>query len=302
MFKKVVLPLLAMAGILFSIFMVYRGMRPPPSPPILYEPPTPPYEHYVAGQGIVESYQENIDIGVAYPDLIMRVCVKEGDEVEQGDLLFALDTRQQKADLATAQQELRVAQTNLNERAHIFSYYKHLNNRSAVSQREYTQALYEEQRAQDNIAVAQARVKSLKTRIERAHICAPIDGIILQKNIRPGEFANVNPFDRKSLIILGSKNNVQVRVQVAEEDAWRIMKDQPAIGFVRGNSDTSIPLTFHHIEPYLVPKRSLTGSDFERVDTRVLEIIYTFNKKEYPVYIGQLLDIYVQAKPSNIQT
>jgi hypothetical protein len=55
-----------------------------------------------------------------------------------------------------------------------------------------------------------------------------------------------------------------------------------------------------YTEPYIVPKKSLSGSDIERVDTRVLEVVYQFNREDLPVFMGQLLDIYIEAKPNEI--
>ena len=50
-------------------------------------------------------------------------------------------------------------------------------------------------------------------------------------------------------------------------------------------------------EPYVVPKRSLTGESTERVDTRVLQVIYAFDRGTMPVYVGQQMDVYVEAAP-----
>jgi hypothetical protein len=72
------------------------------------------------------------------------------------------------------------------------------------------------------------------------------------------------------------------------------------MAYVRGNSSISMPLKFSYIEPLIVPKQTLTGSDFERVDTRVLQVVYLFEKNSHPVYIGQLLDVYMEAKPSRV--
>ncbi len=68
----------------------------------------------------------------------------------------------------------------------------------------------------------------------------------------------------------------------------------------RGNSRISFPLEYVYTEPYIVPKKSLSGSDIERVDTRVLEVVYQFNREDLPVFMGQLLDIYIEAKPNEI--
>ena len=300
MLRKIVLPVLAALGICFAIFMIYWGARKPPAPPILFEPPQSPYEHYVAGEGLIESLHENVKIGVAFPEIVWEAYVKVGDKVKKNQPLFKLDIRQPESDLETAVQELKLAKTNLADQTRRFSYYEQLKDKSAVSKQDYTDAYYAKQQAEDSVRVALSNVGTIKTIIERSIIRAPNDGQILQENTRVGESANVNPFDRIPLMVFGKIQTVQIRVNIAEEDAWRVIPNAAGKAFVRGNRSISIPLTFRQIEPLIVPKDLLSGSDFERVDTRVLQIIYEFDKADLPVYIGQLLDVYLEAKPGAI--
>ena len=86
-----------------------------------------------------------------------------------------------------------------------------------------------------------------------------------------------------------------VRVDVDENDAWRVEAGRPARAILRGNTEVSFPLTFVRFEPYVIPKRSLTGESTERVDTRVLQIIYNFDKKDLPIFVGQLVDVYIES-------
>lgn len=298
MIRKMVLPLLAVAGIVFSIFMIFWSARRPPEHTIIFAPPVAPYKHYVAGEGIIEALGKNTDMGVAFPDLIWEQFVQVGQQVKKGDPLFKVDTRQQEADLLEATAKFKLAHTNYENAKQQFDFYDRLTCKNAVSEKAYTEAYYEKQRSEDEIKVALAMIRRLKTRIERSYVIAPKDGVVLQENIRVGEFANVNPFDNEKLLVLGDTNVMQLSVNIAEEDAWRVIPNAPGIAYVRGNSSIQIPLTFQYIEPLMVPKRTLTGSDLERVDTRVLQIIYTFEKHSYPVYVGQLLDVYLQARPS----
>jgi hypothetical protein len=63
---------------------------------------------------------------------------------------------------------------------------------------------------------------------------------------------------------------------------------------LKGRTDYRIPLSFVRIEPYVVPKKALTGENTERVDTRVLQIIYRFDPPRFPVYAGQQVDVFIQ--------
>jgi RND family efflux transporter MFP subunit len=297
MVRKIVFPLLALCGIAFAIFMIFISGHTPPKQPLLFTPPQSPYMFYVAGEGTVESLDENVEIGVSFSDVISNVYIRPGQEVHKGDLIFKIDTRQQESDLQESIRQFYLAKKTFEETCQEFSYYEQLKNRSAVSKQAYTQSYYQKAIAFESLKVAAANVRRIETMITRAHIRAPSDGQILQRNVRVGAYANVNPYDKKALVILGYTKRLQLRVNIAEEDAWRVISGAPGVAFVRGNSKLSVPLTFAYIEPLIVAKNALTGIDTERVDTRVLQVIYEFEKGDKPIYVGQLLDVYLEAKP-----
>ena len=67
--------------------------------------------------------------------------------------------------------------------------------------------------------------------------------------------------------------------------------------FLRGNSELSTTCDFVRVEPFVVPKKSLTGESTERVDTRVLQVLYAFERNALPVYVGQQMDVFIEAPP-----
>lgn len=150
--------------------------------------------------------------------------------------------------------------------------------------------------ARSQVASAEAQVKATETDIDRLTVRAPVDGEVLQVKIRLGEFAQAGVL-QTPLILLGNTEPLHVRVDIDENDAWRVRPDAAAIAYVRGNRELKTPLKFVRIEPYVVPKRSLTGDSTERVDTRVLQILYSFDRQTLPVYAGQQMDVFIEAPP-----
>ena len=63
----------------------------------------------------------------------------------------------------------------------------------------------------------------------------------------------------------------------------------PAIALVE-----AYPLEFVRFEPYVIPKKSLTGDTTERVDTRVLQVVYRVKDPNAPLYVGQQMDVYIE--------
>jgi len=143
------------------------------------------------------------------------------------------------------------------------------------------------------VALAEREVQRLQTDIDRLTVTAPIDGRILQSNIRLGEYAQSGPL-AKPLMVFGSVSVLNVRTDVDEHEAWKVRADAAAYGTVRGSGGRRIPLRFVRFEPYVVPKKSLTGDSTERVDTRVLQVIYQVDGDEVPLYVGQQLDVFIE--------
>ena len=147
------------------------------------------------------------------------------------------------------------------------------------------------------LQLARAQVNQTTIDLDRLTVRSPLDGEVMQVKIHAGEYAPAAQTD-DALMLLGNNDVLNVRADVDEQDAWRVEAGQPASAYPRGRSDVQIPLTFVRIEPYVVPKKSLTGSSTERVDTRVLQVVYSFHqRKNLRLYPGEQMDVYIQAKP-----
>src|SRR5262249_42411011 len=139
-----------------------------------------------------------------------------------------------------------------------------------------------------------AKVEQLKTEINRAVVVAPVDGVVLQVNIRPGE--RISELDTRPLMVLGDTRTFHVRVDVDERDIPRFQPGAEAVAFPRGDTSSPQELRFVRVEPFAVPKKSLTGDNTERVDTRVLQVIYAIQPGQPTVYVGQQLDVFIGAE------
>ena len=147
--------------------------------------------------------------------------------------------------------------------------------------------------ARAQVAQAEAAVHQDEVNIDRLTTRALVEGNILQNKVRLGQYAQCGPLD-EPLMILGSVTPFHVRVDVDEHDAWRIREGAAAEGSPRGNGSLRVPLRFVRFEPYVIPKKSLTGDSTERVDTRILQIIYRVKDESAPLYVGQQMDVYIE--------
>ena len=308
------LPLLAAVGLGFAIFTVINSNKPTPIAPAVTEPASAPYKSFIAGSGIVEAQSRNIEIGTPLPGIVKTLNVKVGDKVKAGAALFSIDDRDaratlaiKQADLTKAKADLLIAKATLEDARTLNNLATAVTDRRAISSEELL-------RRHNTVSIAEARVESAKAFIQQAEanladtqttlnrltILAPVAGDVLQVNIRPGEFAqagSVNP----ALLVLGNLDQVHVRVDIDENDAWRFDKNRKAVAFLRGNRSFEVNLELAYVEPYVIPKKSLTGDSNERVDTRVLQALYRFDRKQLPIFVGQQMDVFIEAPDYAVQ-
>lgn len=341
---KYVLPLVAGGLLLFAVVFV-RGQNQatPPVRPAT-PPPQTPFEHTVAGAGLIEAETENIAIGSPTPGVVIEVFVKVGQRVSPGDKLFRLDDRMlraelrnrqasveaAKADLARLQNQprpeqlrssaaqLTEAKANLVNLQDQYNRTRELFNRKvdtaeslvtrqqalrvaeaqvAKAQAEYDMTEhgaweYDIDVAKAAVAQAEAQLEHTNTELERLTVRELVEGQVLQVNLRPGEFVGAPP--GQALVIVGNVQLMHVRVDIDENDIPRFVPGAPGVAMLRGQPNVEFPLKFVRIEPYVVPKKSLTGDNMERVDTRVLQVIYAIDSKGNPLYVGQQLDVYLK--------
>ena len=301
------LPFLAIAVAIVAAVAVaaMQPRRKPTNPPA--PPPTSEFQHTVAAVGLIESSSENIRIGSHLSGIVDQVLVRAGDDVATNAPLFRLDTRHLRASLADADAALDVARTGVGVAEATLADTKQqldlvlaVRDKRAVSEDDVQRRRYAVTTAEARLAQARAAVKaaeaeshSVQVEIDRSTVRAPIAGTILKVNVRAGEFAAAGAL-AEPLIILGNIKPLYVRVDVDEHEAARVRPEAPAVAALRGDASIRSSLHFVRIEPLVVPKRALTGDSSERVDTRVLQVLYEIERSDPRFFVGQQMDVFIE--------
>jgi len=304
--KRLILPVIGLIAALWAAYSIartspQREITNPPNPP-----PVSTFQSTVAAVGLIEASTENISVGTPLSGLVVRVFVTAGQSVKSGDPLFELDLRNLRAELRVRSDALQVARARLAiASAHLedlerqFEFVQQVSDSRAISEQEFSRRSFavevaeaEKEEARAQIASAESQLELVRTEIERSTIRAPFDAEVLQVKVRPGEFASASAA-LTPLVLLGKSKPLHVRVDVDEHEAWRVRSEAKAEGHVRGNSNLKTALRFVRFEPFVVPKKSLTGDSTERVDTRVLQVIYRIERDDLPLFVGQQLDVFI---------
>ncbi|MEQ2005241.1 MAG: HlyD family efflux transporter periplasmic adaptor subunit, partial [Limisphaerales bacterium] len=266
----------------------------------------------VAATGILEAARENVKIAAPKAALIQKVAVQVGSKVKAGDVILQLDDREARARLNTLRAQIAALRAGLKadhvmqaDAADQLARAEKLAKENVISvderkRREFATQNWDARiaKSEADIAAMDAQLQQVQTELDILTVRAPRDGTILQVNVRAGEFAGTTP--QEPLMILGEVEKLQVRAEVDEQNAPLVEANRPAVAYLKGDTTRKLPLRFVRIEPFVIPKRSLTGDSAERVDTRVLQIIFELDRPEVPLYVGQQVDVFIERGPTPV--
>lgn len=305
--RNKILPALAILGFILAVSSALSARKAPPVAQPVAQPAAAPFGTYIGGAGIVEASSNNISLGSSVAGIVSKVFVQAGDKVGAGQPLFQIDDREtlaemavKRADAAKVRAALAEAEASLKDYRAQYAIVKSVTDRRAVSQDEVEKRRNAEELAKAKvesakaaILAAEAALAAARTTLARLTVQAPIACEVLQVNVRPGEFAATGVLTTP-LMRLGNLDRLHVRVDIDENDAWRFVRGSRAVASLRGQRDLKTNLSFERVEPYILPKTSLTGSSTERVDTRVLQVIYSFAGSDLPAFVGQQVDVFIE--------
>jgi len=295
LFVRFGLPMVAAALLVFALVSVLSQPERTTAAPAL-PPPATPFPASVAGVGVVEPRSEEIAVGTHLPGIVAAVHVAPGQRVAPGDPLFTIDDRAARAELALAEAQVRSAEVALADARDQFERARRSLARDAVSEAEATRRRFAVELSEARLQEARAQVHRIATEIDRLTVRAPLAATVWRVDVRAGEFAAAGPA-AEPLLVLGDGEVLHVRVEIDQTDAHRVRPEARAVGSLRGDGGRQAPLRFVRFEPLVRPKRALTGDGAERVDTRVLEVLYAMEPSALRAYVGQQMDVFVEAEP-----
>ena len=314
--SRFILPALAASGLAIAVWLVASGEpdRSLTTPAIT--PPTVPAgqrDGSVAGAGLVEPSSEAIEIGAQRAGLVTAVMVRPGDRVAAGQLLVRIDDRDARAALAVAEasatlaaREVATAEVNLRAAEAQLALLTGIEDPRAVAEQQVIDRRAERDRSATALAVARARAAqaqaqaaSARTDLALRDIRAPRAGEILQVRTRPGQYATAGPAPGGSgepLMTLGETRPLHVRIDIDENEIARADLGAPAAISPRGAAQRRVTARWVRTEPLVIPKRSLTNQGNERVDVRVLQVVYALPAGAGDFFFGQQVDAFVPAR------
>jgi HlyD family secretion protein len=351
--------LASFAGLIGASALAHVANRATPTLPPAFTPAANPYPHGIYANGILESDQptgSNINVYPEVAGTVTRILVSEGQSVDAGTPLLALDDSVQRATSEQLRSQAQAAQEQLEElraeprpetlavaEAQVLSAEATLKaTEDAMHKRQAAVALDPKSVSKEDLdtainAVATARANtdvarkqrdltragawvydirnqesqhealnkaylSASAQLAKYTLRAPNAGKILAVNAAVGGFASpTGVFDSYTqgmvpVLVLGTTpGQLHVRCYVDEILLPRLPKPSAmrAQMSIRG-SNIKVPLEYVRTQPLVSPKIELSDQRLERVDVRVLPIIFRFaSPATITLYPGQLVDVYI---------
>ena len=299
--------ILAIIGLLIGVVSAYIfSIEKKPQPPA-FNPASNPYAKGIYANGIIESYQANganINVYPEVPGTIKQILVSEGAIIKKGAPLILIDDSVQRATVEQQKSQVDLASANLKSSQDQLDKLRtssELEPRS-VSKNDLDNAANAVNVAKANIEVARKQYELGQTLLSKYTIKAPIDGSILSINTAVGSYISAQgTYDSYSqgftpILVMGSSQTyIGVRCYIDEILISRLPQasQMHAQMLIRG-TNISIPLEYVRVQPYVSPKIELSSQRTERVDVRVLPVVFRFKKpKDINIYPGQLVDVYI---------
>jgi HlyD family secretion protein len=171
--------------------------------------------------------QAQVNLQAQVMGTVDKLPVKEGDWVNQGDVLLELDRKSYEANMVLAR--ARSVQAGLSH-ARVESLYAH----KLVSDEQFeaSKAAYD---------MGKAQYDEAQDQYDKTTIRAPISGMVTQLNIEAGEAVMIGTMNYSGtvLMVVADLSRMQAIIDVDEADVVSVVLGQPATVYVDALPDTS---------------------------------------------------------------
>ena len=183
----------------------------------------------ITATGTIEPVTE-VEVGTQVSGIISKIYVDYNSEVKKGQVIAELDKTNLLSELTSARSNLANAQSQLDYQTSNYNRYKTLYDKGLVSADEFESARLSYEQAKQQIVVNQQSVQKAQTNLGYATITAPIDGIVLSKEVEEGQTVAASMTTPTLFIIAKDLTDMRVIANVDEADIGGV-KDGQRVSF-----------------------------------------------------------------------
>ncbi|MBP9791879.1 MAG: efflux RND transporter periplasmic adaptor subunit [Rickettsiales bacterium] len=293
-FSNLILPIFAAGMLIFTFMSIINNKKTPERTPEIM-PPTTSFQNQVAGIGIVQPLTNIINVAPQIPGILVEFYVTENQELVLGTPLFTIDEAQTKAKIKHAAALLNTKKIQYADLKQHLDRFENIKDKRSISQDDLSRKRFAVQKAKAEIDEATQGLELLNVELNKLTVKSPIDGRVLKINSRIGEYVSNNTIP----LVIGNLDKVLLKVIIDETDLHRVDTGAKAIAIMRGQPEKEWKLKFLSIEPLAIPKVQLSNNRNEKIDTRVIELLYEFESADINAVPGQQADVFIEATKEN---
>ena len=156
--------------------------------------------------------QTDVTITPQVSGQLMKICVTEGQQVQKGQVLFVIDSRDARLELQAAQANLQAALAQENSAKLEYESNKNLFDKNIVSRYMLDNSANSYKQAQASVAQQRAQVSRARVNLGYCTITSPVKGVIGEIPVRTGD--QVSPMTQ--LTVVSGNTNMDAEFSVSE--------------------------------------------------------------------------------------
>jgi HlyD family secretion protein len=181
----------------------------------------------VAAEGKIDPVTQ-VKVSAEIPGRIVKLTVKEGDVVQQGDFLVELDPEVYISALDAAKSALKSAQANKQKSDADYRRISELVARGMASQADKDGAEAAYKLAEAELERAEANERQSRENLGKTRLSAPMSGTVSVLNKEVGELTLGSQFQEDVILIVADLSKMQVLASVDENDVINVMRGDTA--------------------------------------------------------------------------
>ncbi|MDD9999190.1 MAG: efflux RND transporter periplasmic adaptor subunit [Rhodospirillaceae bacterium] len=171
-------------------------------------------------------------VGAKIIGRVVELPVDEGDTIAAGDIIAVLDSEDLQASVRLAEASLNEARARLADAEREFARQADLVQDRLTSQALYDAALTQREVALAQVGTAEARLNSAQATLDYTVVRAPIDGVVIERNIEMGEMVAPGGFTSQqstgSIVRIADPASLEVEADINESYIARLQLGQRA--------------------------------------------------------------------------
>ncbi|WP_267402563.1 MULTISPECIES: efflux RND transporter periplasmic adaptor subunit [unclassified Chryseobacterium] len=171
----------------------------------------------VTATGTVEPVDQ-VEVGTQVSGIINHIYVDYNSQVKKGQLLAELDKTNLQESVNNAMAQYNAALNELNYYQQNYNRQNSMFKAGVISKADYEQAAYQVKNSQQTVSQKQTALAQAKTNLSYANIYAPIDGIILSREVEEGQTVAASMTTPTLFTIAKDITKMQVEANVDEAD------------------------------------------------------------------------------------